>query len=118
MNTKSFKCLESQFNNLNIEVLQNGLIFFDKTWHYIDVCSPFNRLYFVLSGIAYIENKEQGRVMLLPENVYLIPAGSTYSYICEDKIYALYLHFNLEFLSGVDVFEEQKTAIKMPFSLE
>ncbi len=117
MNMKSFKCLESPFNNLNIDILQNGLYFGDKSWHHIDVCSPFNRLYFILSGMAYLENTK-GRIMLTPGNVYLIPASTTYSYICENTVNKLYLHFNLEFLPGTDVFEELASCIEIPYSLD
>jgi len=117
MDRKIFKFLETPFNNYNIEVIENGLFKSDSTWNYTDIISPFNRLYFILSGGGTIAN-EQGSVHLVPGNIYLIPEGTKYSYSCSNSIYKLYLHFNLQIVPGTDVFEELNQCIFMPCSLD
>ncbi len=105
MNTKiSYPQLTSDFNNLHFHILENGIFSGDTSWFFNDVNSSFNRLYFIIDGNAYIENSV-GKYDLKPGKLYLIPSGSQYTYGCTSHINKFYLHFELQILPGVDVFE-------------
>jgi AraC-like DNA-binding protein len=117
MNEKTFQFSEKHFNNFNIEIISNGLFRGDKSWNFIDVVSPFNRLYFVLSGEGYLVN-EKHKIKLSPGNVYLIPSGAKYSYKCDKSIYKLYFHFNLQLIPGMDIFDGLNQCIYFAYSLD
>jgi hypothetical protein len=47
MNNKTFEFLQAPFNNFNIEIIENGLLQGDRNWRYLNIISPFNRLYLI-----------------------------------------------------------------------
>jgi len=117
MTVKYYQNLYTPANNLRLDVVENALFQGDRIWNHQSVTSPFNRLYFVLSGEGFIENSKH-KVVLHPGKAYLIPAKSTYSYVCEETIIKYYLHFNLQFLPGVDVFESLGDCISLTYPIE
>lgn len=117
MEQKTYQLLCSKFNHFHIEIVEHGLYKADRTWNFKQITSPFNRLYFVLSGDGYLENSHR-RILLTPGFVYLIPAGSVYDYGCENLIYKFFLHFNLELFPGADVFDGLGQCLSRPCSLE
>ena len=64
----------------------------------------FNRLYCVVDGYAIVEGG-RGRIKLEPGYVYLIPGQYKFSYSCPVSMRLLWIHFHLEFLPGLDVFQ-------------
>jgi AraC-like DNA-binding protein len=64
----------------------------------------FNRLYCLLDGSAVIDGKN-GRVQLEPGFIYLIPGQYNFLYDCPVSMQLLWVHFQLEFLPGLDVFQ-------------
>lgn len=117
MKNRNFPLLNAEFNNLNLQIVENALYHGDKSWIFNDVVSSFSRMYFVISGSAYIENEDQ-RHDLQPGKIYLIPAGSRYNYRCPFQVQKFYLHFQLELLPGVDVFQGLNECLAMDFSPE
>ena len=85
----------------------------DKSWMFNDVVSSFSRLYFIRSGNAYIE-RDGHRCPLRPGRMYLIPAGSRYNYVCTSQIEKFYIHFELELLPGVDLFNGLRDYLDAP----
>ena len=41
-------------NTLKIELYETGFADLDSEWRQQDVCSPFSRLYYVISGKGYL----------------------------------------------------------------
>jgi AraC-like DNA-binding protein len=115
MNNSRFQLFEKVINSINIDVLEHGHLFGDFNWKYYNISSPFNRLYFVLSGEGYIENTES-RILLEPGNMYLIPAHSTYNYICNDRIEKFYIHMHTEVFHGCDLFGGLKECRNFAFN--
>ncbi|HBE14354.1 MAG TPA: hypothetical protein DCY74_09300 [Clostridiales bacterium] len=74
-----------------------------ETWMASEVCSPYSRLYFVLSGEGHLEYEQQN-VILKPGRLYLIPAGLTFSFGCHAPMEKIYFHVNLFRPDGYDVF--------------
>jgi AraC-like DNA-binding protein len=64
----------------------------------------FNRLYCLLDGSGLIEGKN-GLVKLEPGFIYLIPGQYQFLYDCPKSMRLLWIHFQLEFLPGLDVFQ-------------
>lgn len=116
MEDKKYRMIDEEFNGLQIKILEHGLLYGDTKWNYKDVVSPFNRLYFMIKGECCIENQEYHH-NLIPENVYLIPAGTKYNYIGKRKFIKLYFHFELQRLPGIDVFQSLGRAMSMPCAI-
>lgn len=112
MNDIKYSFFESVINNINIEIVQHGHLFADAAWNYKSISSPFNRLYIVLDGEAYIRN-ENGKVALEPGYAYLIPLHTTYDYVCEKRMEKFYLHFRASILPGNDIFSQADRCLRM-----
>lgn len=113
MSITRFSSLEDAWNSLELTLFEHGLFHGDRSWNYPNMVSPFHRLYFIMEGEASLSNP-QGRWEFLPGYVYLIPAGSCYSYACSSVIHKFYLHFNLALLPGVDLFGPLKEFRAIP----
>lgn len=102
-NLYPYPILNTDWNSIHLEILENALFTGDSTWFYPNVISPFNRMYFVIDGEVQLENAHR-KWTLHPGHIYLIPATSCYTYSCSRYIHKFYIHFNLELLPGVDLF--------------
>lgn len=107
----------ADWGSLKLEILENALFTGDRSWYHPHMTSPFNRIYFIISGQVRLEN-EQGTWDLLPGHMYLIPAGSRYTYMCTDVIHKFYVHFNMELFPGTDLFSRFDSFQVLPYSPE
>lgn len=92
-----------EWNSVKLEILENELFTGDCSWNFHGMSSPFNRIYFMIDGDAYLKNDKEF-YELLPGHMYLVPAGSRYDYVCTSVIHKYYIHFNLEIFPGNDLF--------------
>lgn len=116
MDNIKFNFMGRIINNINIELLEHGHLFADKTWQHLNVTSPFNRLYFVLNGYGCLENSAH-RITLEPGRMYIIPLNTTYNYYCDNTLEKLYIHFRVDIFFGRDVFEDLSSCITLPFDV-
>jgi YesN/AraC family two-component response regulator len=105
MHNLQFASFNELINNINIKVLEHGYVEAQSDWQYFNVNSPFNRLYFVVSGAAKVFDNNKQEVNLLPGNIYLVPLYKTFNYLCEESLCKFYIHFRVELLAGHDLFE-------------
>jgi AraC-like DNA-binding protein len=91
-------------NNLNVESLIHGYCSLSRDWIHEDITSPFHRLYFILSGSGTLKNTEQ-TIPLLPGHIYLIPANSTWTYLCEEEMEQFFVHIKITLMKGLDLFQ-------------
>lgn len=96
-------------NTVAIEILEAEYADLGREWHKKDMCSPYSRLYYVISGEGYLkmQGKEDGnesQCVLRPGYLYLIPNGLTYDYFCEDRLEKVYFHINVILPNGMDLF--------------
>ena len=101
--------LEQLANTLNIELLEAGISDLSAHWHKEDVCSPYSRLYYVISGAGYLrihsKSTKEGELFLLkPGNMYLIPNGLSYDYFCKDHLSKIHFHLQISRLNSLDLF--------------
>ena len=111
-----FECpfLTGNWGSLSLNLLEAAMFYGDTSWNFPNTRSPFNRIYFMMDGEAYLENEEE-RVELLPGNVYLVPAECRYSYVCPSTMQKFYIHFTMELLPGVDLFSHLGKVWGLPY---
>lgn len=105
------------FNNMNIKMLEHGHLYADQNWAPKERCSPFNRIYFIYDGEGYLLDESLKRIPLQKGFVYLMPIHSTYQYLCDGYMEKFYIHFQLEYLPGHDLFSFNKTCTRLPMDL-
>jgi len=95
---------EEILNAVRLEIMAHAYVHAERDWSADNVCSPFNRLYFMTAGGATISNRHE-TVHLTRNNIYLIPCNTRYDYRCESRLEKFYLHFRLELPHGRDLFD-------------
>ncbi|MBQ7090898.1 MAG: helix-turn-helix domain-containing protein [Clostridia bacterium] len=86
----------------------------DSEWSLEQISSPFTRLYYILSGEAWVEWGGK-RISLEAGRVYLIPAGLTFSAGCRSAAEKLFFHISLLKRDGYDLAMELHTVASLPF---
>ena len=83
--------MNHSIKRLHLLTLNVGFAHHEADWNWKSVQSPFNRLYLVTEGDAYVQigTKE---IHLTPEHLYLIPAYMTHSYKCIGHFCLYYVH--------------------------
>ena len=104
------------FNSMNLVFGETGHLEADTEWNFRKFLSPFNRLYFILDGIAYLRIEDR-ITELRPGNVYLIPTGCVTDYICHDHMEKLYHHFNIYSIIGKDYFSAIPDCMSMTYKI-
>lgn len=72
-------------------LLNAGRFTVGQEWNYKDVCSPFTRLYYVVSGSGHILLPDR-HVKMEPDHMYIIPAYTRHSNRCDGQMDHYYLH--------------------------
>ncbi len=102
------------FNHMELELLDSGYALLDTSWNQRGVCSPFSRLYYVLSGEGVLEDGEGREMRMLPGNFYFIPSGMTFHYRCEGSLEKLYFHLTVRGADRYDLLAGQKGFAEFP----
>ena len=110
-------------NTVKIEVMEAGLANLGKDWRNEDVCSPYSRLYYVISGAGYLRLRSGGRkeseiYTLRPGYLYLIPNGLSYDYFCEDRLEKVYFHINVSLQNGLELFYGCRNYYELQIGME
>lgn len=83
--------MNSDIDQMHFLVLHLGEAYCMKDWNYKDVCSPFTRIYYVVEGHAQIKFPDKIQD-LYPGHMYIIPAFTPHSYICDGRFIHYYIH--------------------------
>ncbi len=94
-------------------ILNIGLAKHKCDWNWKNVQSPFTRIYYVTEGTASIVLPE-GEYVLTPNNLYMIPAFTPHSYICNSLFTHYYLHIYEEYRSISGIFDEYTFPVGVP----
>ncbi len=92
-----------ELNFLNIQILAGNGLWYDSMWGGHSVKSDCSRLYLLKNGRASVSCK-QYQIDLVPGKLYLFPNGRFFDYSCTDKIELFWVHFTIEFIPGLSVF--------------
>lgn len=102
--------LQSEVNRLNIQVLDMAYAKLDKRWRNGGFYTTFTRIYMVRSGSAMIRCEGQ-EVLLLPGNIYIIPAGVMFEFCCDGEMEKFFYHINVPRYNQYDIFDGCKKCI-------
>lgn len=88
--------LTSSLNQLSIDILDHGYFVGNQQWNQFNVVSPFARLYFMIADAGWLETDE-GRIDLLPGQMYLIPPNTRVNLRTEQRIEKIYFHVSCRY---------------------
>ena len=84
-------------------MLNVGYALHDGDWNFRNVSSPFTRIYLVTEGCAQVQSCGETH-SLTPGNMYIIPAFTRHSNICDGRFGHYYVHIYTDTASGQDIF--------------
>lgn len=93
--------MSDQLNLWNPKFSDASFARLDTGWNQ-SFCSPYSRLYYPISGEAFLE-WEGGRMKMQPGFLYFIPAGLPFKGHCENRAEKFYFHINLLRSDGYDL---------------
>ncbi|MCM1311722.1 MAG: AraC family transcriptional regulator [Bacteroides sp.] len=102
----------SAIGNINPLVLNIGLARQECDWNWKNVQSPFTRIYYVTEGTASIVLPD-GTYTLRPNHLYMIPAFTRHSYICQSLFIHYYLHIYEEYQAESGIFDEFRLPVEV-----
>lgn len=108
------KTLSYLFNHMEVELLDSGYALLDTSWMQREVCSPFSRLYYVLSGEGILEDAEGLEMRMTPGNFYFVPSGMTFHYRCDASLEKLYFHLTVRGADRYDLLAGQSSFAVFP----
>ncbi len=83
------------FNHMELELLDSGYALLDTRWTQREVCSPYSRLYYILSGEGILEDTAGRELRMTPGKLYFVPSGMTFHYRCERALEKVYFHLTV-----------------------
>jgi len=92
------KFIKNNFHLLNADYVRLG-----DRWNFINVISPYYRLYYIESGEGYI-NSPLGTTVLSPGNFYLIPSFTLCDLHCDNFLGQYFVQFFEESPDGISLF--------------
>lgn len=93
-------------------LLNGGFAQHHGDWNFLNVKSPFARIYYVTKGQATVQIGQQTHV-LRPGNLYLLPAFTEHSDSCDSDFSLFYLHVYESHAKGLSVFDK----FRFPFGV-
>lgn len=100
-------------NGLSLTLQESGYANLDNQWHSDQTCAPYNKLYLVERGEGLLITN--GRTIVMrPGMMYLIPAGCTYSYRCDEQMTKLYFHLRFGKEDGSDLYQGFGEILELP----
>ena len=99
-------------DTLNLQILNVGHATVGHDWNWTDVYSPFTRILCATGGQAWIIVNNV-RVSLRPGMLYLVPAYTRHSYICDDS----FSHYYIIIYEGVrsgSLFDRYALPVEIP----
>ncbi len=100
---------------LGVEVFWSGYAQFDSDWKYNSTEQMYSVLYYIKKGKGYLSC--EGKTIPLEEgNCYFIPAGTRFSYWCDEgeEIEKVFFHFSLISATHFDLFNQIHEAYSVP----
>lgn len=104
------------FNHMELELLDSGYAQLDTRWTQRGVCSPYSRLYYILSGEGVLEDTRGGEIRMKPGNLYFVPSGMTFHYRCERALEKLYFHLTVRGADRYDLLAGRSEFASFPCS--
>lgn len=99
-------------NRFTYSLLNTDYVQLNESWNYLNVISPFYRLYLIDSGIGYLSNPDQS-ITLEEGYLYLIPSFTIFNQTCPSYLSQYYVHFIEESPDGSSLFATNRKLLQM-----
>ncbi len=90
-------------DNLHIDIYDMEKVSLDKDWRADGICSPYTRIYMITGGSGTLTFADRS-IALLPNNIYIVPAGLSFAYRCDTHLEKIYLHISMTLPGTHDIF--------------
>lgn len=90
-------------NRINLHLFFYGRDTLGKEWRGVVNNPMFSRFLYVIDGEAVIKQVDGDDIVMKKGNWYLIPAGCSFEYRCDDIIKHFYFRFKLCDFNGIDL---------------
>ncbi len=110
MEYKVSSSLPSKLKNINMNICAVSYAHLDKRWVAEKVMSPFFRIYMVVEGSGIL-NSPDGRIIMQPNCIYVVPSFYEFSYSCPDRLEKLFFHITIPMADGYDITKGTKKII-------
>lgn len=98
-------------NRFTFSLLNTDYVQLNERWNYLNVISPFYRLYLIDDGIGHLSNPEQ-HITLEKGLLYLIPSFTMFNQTCPSNLSQFYVHFIEESSDGSSLFAASRKLLK------
>jgi AraC-like DNA-binding protein len=98
---------------MTFSLLNTDYVLLNNAWNYLNVISPFYRLYLIDDGSGMLSNPDQS-MKLEKGYLYLIPDFTMVNQTCESSLSQYYVHFTEETLDGSSLFSSCRKLMKVP----
>ncbi len=97
------KAVYDNFNHVHLSLSDFGYIIGGRDWHLNVTDPPYSRLYYMIGGDGYVIADGE-RIPLKAGRCYLLPAGYSFSFACENYVEKVYFHLHFNDDNGLDYF--------------
>ena len=84
----------------------------NEKWNYVNVISPYSRLYYIDEGEGYISTATE-EIKLEAGNIYIIPSFTLCNLKCPSFLSQYFIHFFEDSPDGISLFYNLRKGIKM-----
>ncbi|MBA4386506.1 MAG: hypothetical protein C0404_00915 [Verrucomicrobia bacterium] len=96
--------MESVFSSIAVELVCAHFARLDRNWRDTDYSDNVSRIYWIDAGRGIIQHHGRS-ITLLPGRLYLIPAGTLFSFSCDKRLDQHWIHLTAKWPGGLPLFE-------------
>jgi len=98
-------------NRFTFSLLNTDYVQLNESWNYLNVISPFYRLYLIDDGVGHLSNPEK-QITLEKGHLYLIPSFTMFNQTCLSNLSQYYIHFIEESSDGSSLFAASRKLLQ------
>lgn len=98
-------------NRFTFSLLNADYVQLNESWNYLNVISPFYRLYLIDDGIGHLSNPGQ-HITLEKGQLYLIPSFTMFNQTCPSHLSQYYMHIIEESSDGSSLFASSRKLLQ------
>jgi AraC-like DNA-binding protein len=102
-------------NRFTFSLLNADYVQLNESWNYLNVISPFYRLYLIDDGIGDLSTPDQ-HITLERGLLYLIPSFTMFNQTCPSNLSKYYIHFIEESSDGSSLFSGSRKLLQIKAS--
>lgn len=110
---KTNPVLCQNLNQIHLQLIYYGRGQVDHKWSGKAMNPVHSRLLYIVSGEGSITFEQNRQLKLTPGNWYLLPAGCSFAFACENEMDHIYIHLKLCDIDGIDLLHRCAQPIQM-----